>query len=116
MSKSLKKPQKTREQHIEDVLVDLEKGLANFQLTVKKKKDKTIKEYVRLYKFTKQEYKKLFQENKLLKKKINTNEKEKIVKKLQKKDNIRYKHRARKKNRRKKMRPKVNQKKLGRTH
>ena len=38
MSKSLKKTQKTREQHIEDVLVDLEKGLANFQLTVQKKK------------------------------------------------------------------------------
>ena len=42
MSKSLKKTQKNREQHIEDVLVDLEKGLANFHLTVKKKKDKTI--------------------------------------------------------------------------
>ena len=43
MSKSLKKPQKTREQHIEDVLVDLEKGLANFQLTVQKKKTKQYK-------------------------------------------------------------------------
>ena len=37
MSKSFKKKQKTREQHIEDVLVDLEKELANFQLTVQKK-------------------------------------------------------------------------------
>ena len=38
MSKSFKKTQKTREQHIEDVLADLEKDLTNFQLTVKKKK------------------------------------------------------------------------------
>ena len=32
-----KKKQKTREQHIEDVLAELEKDLANFQLTVPKK-------------------------------------------------------------------------------
>ena len=31
------------------------------------KKDKTIQEYVRLLKLTKQEYQKLFQENKILK-------------------------------------------------
>ena len=37
MSKSFKKKHKTREQHIEEVLVDLEKDLANFQLTVQKK-------------------------------------------------------------------------------
>ena len=79
MSKSFTKKQKTREQHIEDVLVDLEKDLANFQLTVKKK-DKTIREYFRLLKLTKQEYQKLFQENKLLKERINSIEKEKIVK------------------------------------
>ena len=36
MSKSFKNPQKTREQHVEDVLVELEKVLVNFQLTVKK--------------------------------------------------------------------------------
>ena len=58
MSKSFKKKKKkTREHHIKDVLVDLEKGLANFQLTVQKKtKKKAIQEYVRLLKLTKQEY------------------------------------------------------------
>ena len=52
MSKSFKKTQKTREQHIENVPVGFEKHLTNFQLTVKKK-DKTIQEYVRLLKLTK---------------------------------------------------------------
>ena len=63
MSKSFFKKRNTREQHIEDVLVELEKDLANFQLTVQ---DKTMQEYVRLLKLTKQEYQKLSQENKLL--------------------------------------------------
>ena len=73
MSKSFKKIQKTREQHFKDVLVDLELA---FQKT-----DKTIQEYIRLLKSTKQEYQKLFQENKLLKERINSIEKEKNVKK-----------------------------------
>ena len=76
MSKSFKKNQKTREQHIKDVLVDVEKDLANFQLTVQKI-DKIIQEHVRLLKLTKQEYEKLFQENKLLKERLNSIEKEK---------------------------------------
>ena len=80
MSKSFKKTQKTREQHFKDVLVDLEKDLANFQLAFQKK-DKTIQEYIRLLKSTKQEYQKLFQENKLLKERINSIEKEKKCKK-----------------------------------
>ena len=87
MSKSLKKKHKTREQHIEDVLVDLEKDLANFQLTFQKK-DKTIQEHFMLLKLTKQEYQKLLQENKLLKERINLIEKEKIVKKTEKKKTI----------------------------
>ena len=37
VSKSFKKTQKTREQHIEDIPVGFEKDLTNFQLTVKKK-------------------------------------------------------------------------------
>ena len=77
---NLSKKQKTREQYIKDVLVDLEKDSANFQLTVQKK-DKTIQEYVRLLKLTKQECQKLFQENKLLKERINSIEKEKKCKK-----------------------------------
>ena len=53
MSKSsFKKKKKTKEQHIEDVLVELEKDLANLQVTVqtKKEKDKTIQEYIKLTK------------------------------------------------------------------
>ena len=88
MSKSFKKTQKTREQHIKNVLVAVEKDLANFQLTVQKI-DKIIQEHVRLLKLTKQEYEKLFQENKLLKERLNSIEKEKLKKKLQIKDNIR---------------------------
>ena len=35
-------------------------------------KDKTIQQYIRLLKLTKQEYQKLFQENKILKEKVNS--------------------------------------------
>ena len=54
------------------MLVELENDFqaSNFQITIQKK-DKTIQEYVRLLKLTKQEYKKLFQENKILKNKLN---------------------------------------------
>ena len=37
-------------------------------------KDKTIQQYIRLLKLTKQEYQKLFQENKILKEKVNSME------------------------------------------
>ena len=51
--------EKTREQHIEDVLIDLKKDLSNFQLSLQTK-DKTIKEYVRLINLTKTKYQKIF--------------------------------------------------------
>ena len=54
-----KKIQNTREQHIEEVLSDLEKDLMNFQLPLQTK-DKTIKEYVRVLNLTKTEYQKFF--------------------------------------------------------
>lgn len=73
-----KNPKKTREQHIEDVLIDLEKSLPNFQLTIQKK-DKAIQEYVRLLNLTKLEYQKPFQENKILKEKINSAERKRII-------------------------------------
>lgn len=73
-----KNPQKTREQHIEDVLIDLEKSLPNFQLTIQKK-DKAIQEYARLLNLTKLEYQKPFQENKILKEKINSAERKRII-------------------------------------
>ena len=60
--------EKTREQHIEDVLIDLKKDLSNFQLSLQTK-DKTIKEYVRLLNLTKTEYQNIFNENRQLKKK-----------------------------------------------
>ena len=59
------KKQKSKEKHIDDVLVELEKNLSNFQITIQKRK--TRQQQVRLLKLTKQEYQKLFQENKILK-------------------------------------------------
>ena len=93
MSKSFEK-KKTREQHIEEVVVDLEKD--KFSASSSKKKtiekyvsSKTIQKYVGLLKLTKQEYQKLFQESKLLKERINSIEKEKLGNKSARKDNIR---------------------------
>ena len=65
------------------MLVELEKDLSNFQITIQKK-DKTIQEYVRLLKLTKQEYQKLFQENEILKDKLNLIRKDKNYKKINK--------------------------------
>ena len=92
MSKSFKKNNKILGNSISRTyLLTLKKDLANFQLTVKKKKkkDKIIRQYARLLKLTKQEYQQLFQENKLLKERANSIEKEKLVKKTAKEDNIR---------------------------
>ena len=71
-----KKIQNTREQHIEEALIDLEKDLMNFQLSLQTK-DKTIKEYVRLLNLTKIEYQEIFNENRQSKEKIILLEKEK---------------------------------------
>ena len=60
---------KTREEQFEEVLLFLEKNLTNFQVTIDKR-DKTIQEYIRLLKLTKIEYQKLFNENKILKEKL----------------------------------------------
>ena len=83
-----KTKQKTREQHIKDVLIDLENNLLNFQLSLQVK-DKTINEYVRLLNLTKTECRKIFNEDRQLKKfillekekNILNNKKEKIIKK-----------------------------------
>ena len=42
----------TREEHIEEVLVELEKVLSNFQLTISQK-SKTIQGYIKLLKLAK---------------------------------------------------------------
>ena len=60
---------KTREEQIEEVLLFLEKNLTNFQVTIDKR-DEKIQEYIRLLKLTKIEYQKLFNENKILKEKL----------------------------------------------
>ena len=70
-----KKQQKTREEHIEEVLAELEKDLSNFQFTIQKK-DKVLQEYVKLLKIIKIEYQKLFNENEILKEKLEATEKE----------------------------------------
>ena len=75
-----KKTKQSREEHIEDELVELEKNLSNFQITIEEK-DKTIQEHVILLKLTKQKYQKLFQENKIIKEKLNLIQKENDTKK-----------------------------------
>lgn len=60
---------KTREEQIEEVLLFLEKNLTNFQVTIDKR-DKTIQEYIRLLKLTKTEYRNVFNENEILKEKL----------------------------------------------
>ena len=74
MNRIYRKKQKGREEHIEDMLIKLEKDLSNFQIAIQKK-DKTIQESIRLLKLTKQEYQNLFQKNKILKDKLNLTQK-----------------------------------------
>ena len=54
MNRKIKKV-KSREEHIEEVLLNLEKDLSNFRLRIGKR-DKTIQEYIRLSKLPKIEY------------------------------------------------------------
>ena len=49
------KQQKTMEQHIKDALIEFEKDLLNFQLSLQTK-DRTIIEYIRLLNLTRTEY------------------------------------------------------------
>ena len=70
-----KKQQKTREEYIEEVLAELEKDLSNFQFTIQKK-DKVLQEYVKLLRIIKIKYQKLFNENEILKEKLEETEKE----------------------------------------
>ena len=69
MSKSKKIKLKTKDQEIKDLLTDLEKDLGNFKLDIDNK-DRKIKEYVRLLELTRNEYRKVVQENNLLKRQI----------------------------------------------
>ena len=83
MGKSFKKTNKRLRNSISRTYLLSLKDLANFQLTVQKK-DKTIQEYIRLLKLIKAKYQKLFEENKILKQKIEAAEKEKEKQKRKK--------------------------------
>ena len=70
---------KTRAENIEDVLLNLEKFLSNFQLIIDER-DRTIQEYIKLIiKLTKIEYQTLFNKNKTLKEKLEKTEKRKKI-------------------------------------
>ena len=60
------KRQKTKDNEINDLLTDLEQDLGNFKLNIDQK-DKKIKEYINLLALARTEYKKVVQENNLLK-------------------------------------------------
>ena len=81
---------KTRAENIEEVLLNLEKNLSNFQLIIDKR-DRTIQEYIKLIiKLTKTEYQTLFNKNKTLKEKLEKTEKRKKIR-AKKKNNIKKK-------------------------
>ena len=60
------KRQKTKDNEINDLLTDLEQDLGNFKLNIDQK-NKKIKEYINLLALARTEYKKVVQENNLLK-------------------------------------------------
>ena len=66
MSKNKKIKVKTKDQEIKELLTDLEKVLSNFKLD-NDNKDRKFKEYIRLLELARNEYRKVVQENNLLK-------------------------------------------------
>ena len=73
----------TREEHIEEVLVELEKVLSNFQLTISQK-SKTIQGYIKLLKLAKIEQQKIFSKYKSLKQEIELIKKQNQIEKKKK--------------------------------
>ena len=69
MNKNKKIKVKTKDQEIKELLTDLEKDLGNFKLD-NDKKDRKLKEYIRLLELARNEYRKVVQENNLLKSQI----------------------------------------------
>ena len=65
----IKKKQKTREEEINKVLLEIENDLTNVKFSIDKK-DKTIKEFFRLLELAKREYQKVHQENRHLKQQL----------------------------------------------
>ena len=66
MNKNKKIKVKTKDQEIKELLTDLEKDLSNFKLD-NDKKDRKLKEYIRLLELARNEYRKVVQENNVLK-------------------------------------------------
>ena len=66
MNKNKKINVKTKYNEIKELLTDLEKDLSSFKLDIDNK-DRKIKEYIKLLQLARNEYKKLVQENSLLK-------------------------------------------------
>ena len=69
MNRSKKIKVKTKDQDVKELLTDLEKDLSNFKLD-NDKKDRKLKEYIRLLELARKEYRKVVQENNLLKRQI----------------------------------------------
>ena len=104
MNRINSKKQKSREEHIEDVLVELEKNLTNFEITIQKKRYDNTR--------IRKEYQKLFQENKILNDKLNLIQKEKTMKNNKIKDNIKKNRKVKRKKRTNLLTKKVNPRKL----
>ena len=69
MNRNKKIKVKTKDQKTKELLTDLEKDLSNFKLE-NDNKDRKIKEYIRLLELARNEYRKVVQENNLLKRQI----------------------------------------------
>ena len=69
MNRSKKMKVKTKDQEIKELLTDLEKDLSNFKLD-NDNKDRKLKEYIRPLELARNEYRKVVQENNLLKRQI----------------------------------------------
>ena len=69
MNKNKKIKVKTKDQEIKELLTDLEKDLSNFKLD-NGKKDRKLKEYIRLLMLARNEHQKVVQENNLSKRQI----------------------------------------------
>ena len=77
MNKNKKNKVKTKDQEIKDLLTNLEKDLCNFKLD-NDNKDRKIKEYIIFLELARNEYRKVVQENDLLKRQILALDKKKV--------------------------------------
>ena len=69
MNRNNKNKRKTKEEEINEVLIELENDLNNFKLNIDQK-DKKVNEYIRLLELAKIEYQKVVHDNNQLKQQI----------------------------------------------